>query len=106
MRDVFEYFDPAMAASSVFRTDDAIFQQNDAIAQYRALWAELHGKQDPDQTWFDDWLSRVPNFGCGCQDSFRKYVADNPPDFDDFYRWSVNAHNWVNKKRGAAIWTG
>ena len=74
------------------------------IDEFHRLWNELHSKQDPDQAWFDDWLLRVPNFGCGCQDNFRKYVKDNPPDFDDFYRWSVNAHNWVNAKLGKSIW--
>ena len=70
---------------------------------FHELWAELHSKIEPDQVWFDGWLNRVP---CGeCRDSFRKYVADNPPDFANFRQWAIDAHNWVNAKLGKPIWT-
>jgi len=75
------------------------------LSIFHTLWAELHSKEDPTPEWFEDWLSRVPNFGCSCQKSFREYVKENPPRYDDFYNWSVEAHNWVNVKRGVAIWT-
>lgn len=68
------------------------------------LWAELHSKEDPTPEWFEDWLKRVPNYGCGCQKSFRDYLKENPPRYDDWYAWTVEAHNWVNVKRGVAVW--
>jgi hypothetical protein len=68
------------------------------------LWAELHTQQSPTQEWFDGWLSRVPNFGCSCRKDFLEYLKTNPPRFDDFYAWSVEAHNYVNQKTGKPIW--
>jgi len=35
---------------------------------FHALWREVHTKQDPVQSWFDGWLSRIPNISLGCQD--------------------------------------
>lgn len=70
----------------------------------RQLWADLHKQESPTQEWFDDWLSRVPNFGCSCRKDFAEYLKTNPPRFDDFYVWSVEAHNWTNKKLNKPIW--
>ena len=67
---------------------------------YHALWAELHSKQDPSPEWFADWVGRVPNVGCGCQDWLREYLRKNPPDFDGFFEWSIDLHNAVNRKLG------
>jgi len=67
---------------------------------YHALWAECHTKQDATPDWFADWLNRVPSIGCSCQRDFINYVEANPPDFNDFYKWSVDAHNFVNEKLG------
>ena len=80
---------------------DAIEKQ---LELFRALWTELHSKENANPEWFEDWLNRVPQIGCGCQKSFREYIADNPPRYDDWYAWTVEAHNWVNVKRGVAIW--
>jgi hypothetical protein len=71
---------------------------------FRLLWAELHSKKNPTQEWFESWLLRVPEF-CGCQTSFREYLPTNPPRYDDWRRWSVEAHNWVNAKLGKPLWT-
>ncbi len=93
---------PATALDKPFVTVEARPHQ----VKGRKLWAELHSKQNPTPEWFESWLSRVPSFGCSCQQNFRGYVKDNPPDFDDFYRWGVDAHNWVNLKLNKPIWTG
>lgn len=67
------------------------------------LWTELHAQENPTRFWFAAWLSRVPNFGCSCRRDFSEYLKTNPPRFDDFYAWSVEAHNWVNAKLGKPI---
>jgi hypothetical protein len=70
----------------------------------RSLWHELHIEQNPTPEWFAGWLARVPNFGCNCRSDFKKYLETNPPRYDDWYAWSVEAHNWVNARRGKPIW--
>lgn len=71
----------------------------------RQLWAELHLKQDATPEWFSEWLARVPNFGCGCRDSFAAYLLTNPPRYDDWYAWTCEAHDWVNAKLGKPLHT-
>ena len=64
-----------------------------------ALWAELHTVDRPSAQWLANWLSRVPAY-CGCPDHFREIMAANPVRFDDFFAWSVEAHNAVNEYLG------
>ena len=64
-----------------------------------ALWAELHTVDRPSAQFFDNWLSRVPSY-CGCADHFREILAANPVRWDDFFAWSVEAHNAVNEYLG------
>lgn len=66
---------------------------------YSIHWREWHLVRNPTQEWFLDWLSRIPN-GCGCVDGFVKWVKDNPPEFDNWFPYSVRAHNFVNEKIG------
>ncbi len=76
-----------------------------------SLWRELHefafvatdeqwaGREQ----WFEDWLSRVPQFGCNCQLHFRDLIRVRPPDFSArlaFFLWTVDAHNLVNSMLG------
>ena len=92
-----------MSSAKYFTLDHRQTMGKFLADEFRKLWAELHGKHNPTPEWFKDWLSRVPNIDCGCQDTFRNYVKETPPDFDDFYAWSVKAHNWVNAKLGKPI---
>jgi hypothetical protein len=80
--------------------------QEQRIELCRALWLELHSKENPSPEWFANWVGRVPNFGCGCRSWLREYLRKNPPRYDDFYAWSVEVHNAVNVKLGRPIWTG
>lgn len=75
------------------------------------LWRELHefaivatdDQWAKREQWFDDWLSRVPQFGCDCQLHFKDLIKGLPPDFGDrmaFVRWTVHAHNVVNVRLG------
>jgi hypothetical protein len=66
---------------------------------YSVHWREWHLVRNPTIDWFADWLSRIPS-GCGCIEGFVKWVKDNPPEFDNWFQYSVRAHNFVNAKIG------
>lgn len=69
------------------------------------LWAELHTKRDATPEWFAEWLSRVPNFRCSCRRDFEAIILANPPRYNDWFKWTVEIHNSVNKKLGKSIVT-
>jgi Erv1 / Alr family len=84
------------------------------IIEGRRLWIELHAKAlahreipDPNiSEWFAHWLQRVPNFGgCACRDNFRQILQKCPVRLgqQEFYDWSVEAHNLVNVELGKPI---
>ena len=68
------------------------------VSVYHALWAERHTKQDPTTEWFSDWLNRVPK-SCGCDKSLQASLDElGPPDYADWFAFSVRLHNAVNRK--------
>jgi uncharacterized HAD superfamily protein len=69
---------------------------------YSIHWREWHLVSNPTQEWFVDWLSRIPN-GCGCVEGFVNWVKDNPPEFEDWFPYSVRGHNFVNAKIGRPL---
>lgn len=79
--------------------------QERKLALCRALWLEIHTKVNPTPEWFSDWVSRVPNFGCGCRSWLVEYLKKNPPRYDDFPGWGIELHNAVNLKKGKPIWS-
>ena len=68
------------------------------IKLFHHLWNELHGKQNPTQEWFDDWLKRIPNIGCDCKAWLLEYLTNNTPQFNDWRDWTWRLHNAVNIK--------
>ena len=72
------------------------------------LWRELHLRPAvcdlaTEEKWLrEDWLLRVP---CSeCRTHFRKILEKLPPDLrtrEDYFVWSVAAHNAVNEIKGA-----
>lgn len=66
----------------------------------RALWDELHSA--PKMPAY--FASRIP---CQeCRTDFLKYCEDFPaPEGDQFHEWTVQYHNFVNKKLGKAEWS-
>lgn len=66
----------------------------------QALWAELHSQANPTPEWFADWLKRIPRFGCSCAKDFAAILQANPIRYDDYFAWSVEVHNAVNRKLG------
>jgi len=63
---------------------------------FHELWDELHTKVETAEQ-FADWVTRVPQWGCGCQSWLRDYVRDNPPT-DDMREYGWRLHNAVNAK--------
>jgi len=75
--------------------------QSQQVARYHAHWSELHTKQDPTQQWFDDWVKRIPRYGCNCEQNLRPLLKESPIEFGDgFFASTVCLHNAVNRKLG------
>ena len=70
----------------------------DLFRRQRAHWEKLH-TQTFDRITFEEWVRTIP--GCPtCQRNFRIWLQTNPPRFDDWQRWTWEAHNAVNAKLG------
>lgn len=78
--------------------------------QYHKLWEELHTLQwksyEETKEWFKHWCIRLP---CGeCKAHWLKLIAEFSPDeafknSDDYFKWTVDAHNKVNERLGKPI---
>lgn len=66
----------------------------------RACWTALHTCTNPSEEWLTTWEETIPRYNCGggCKKFYLTWKADNPPRFDDFFAWSVELHNAVNRK--------
>jgi len=71
-------------------------------------WTELHlfalrhsGKQSAG--WFKDWVESLPFEGCPCQKHLLQFIGDNPPDWADFFEWTIELHNAVNIRIGKPL---
>lgn len=102
-------------------TDDAIQSPEDspiAIAG-RLLWGQLHAyasqyPQNPTESdvsnaryWLHEWTQKVPQFGCNCRSDWARLLANFPIDLssgENFYKWSVQAHDRINAKLMKPIW--
>lgn len=80
--------------------------------QTSMLWEILHRralfKQPEDDTQFlKEWSLQVPvsEGRCKCNKFWKRWVMINPPDFANYFEWSVKAHNAVNVKLGRPEWT-
>jgi hypothetical protein len=72
--------------------------QETILDRQREHWRKLH-EQQLYETTFEEWVASIP--GCfTCQHDFRKLLEINPPRFDDWQRWTWEAHNAVNAKLG------
>lgn len=68
------------------------------------LWRTLHLRalsylpMKGEEKWFEDFIESIP---CPlCQDHFQLFIKQSPPDFSSrpaFFRWTVCAHNYVNR---------
>lgn len=71
----------------------------------RLLWDELHNEVTYET--LSSWESRLPRYGCGCEDFYLTWKTANPPpkNPNDFFTWGLALHNAVNRKRGVKVWT-
>ena len=79
--------------------------KKDRLEQSRELWEELHLKKGADAKWLAGWVKRIPKFGCACRKGFELILREIPPRFDDWFAWTVEVHNAVNRKLGRKEWT-
>ena len=75
----------------------------------RNLWLELHDiyKQPNILESFRTWEKKLPAFnGCVCHNHYLLFKLRNAIDFnnkENFFNWTVNLHNDVNKRLGKPI---
>lgn len=69
-----------------------------------ATWTELHTYQPKgipfDDQFIEDFSRRVTESGCSCQSHWRVWLRVHPVRWDDFFVWTVEAHNAVNARLG------
>lgn len=66
------------------------------VAQGRELWSELHSTVTIET--LPQWEEKIPNYSCKCKAFYNAWKIDNPPRKDDFFAWTVELHNAVNRK--------
>lgn len=69
-----------------------------------ATWAELHTYRPfgdaRDNPFIEDFSGRVSGIGCACHSHWRAWLKANPVRWDDYFAWTVEAHNAVNARLG------
>lgn len=75
-----------------------------------ALWNELHTnainyKGTDNNVFLLAFARKIPRYtkGCSCQEFWGNWKRANPPKYGDnneYFAWTVAAHNAVNKKLG------
>ena len=72
-------------------------------------WAELHlfalrhKPNREDWLWFDEWRQSLPFDNCPCKVHLDAFVKENPPDWRDFFTWTIHLHNDVNDRIGKKL---
>ena len=69
-------------------------------------WSILHKKAvkhdgSDDNVFLRFWESGIPNYSghvCRCKMFYYNWKSGNPPDFQNYFEWSVKLHNAVNEK--------
>ncbi len=80
----------------------------DKVITNQATWSDLHKYQPSldlktNLLWMQDFSSRVPSVGCSCQAEWHQFIRHNPPDWTNWFAWTVRAHNAVNLRLGKAV---
>ena len=91
------------------KTDSKTFTETESILpvfdwksgltqRQRNHWRKLHTTRFTAEQ-LELWIQSIP--GCStCQRDFRKLLESNPPRFDDWFKWTWEVHNVVNRKLG------
>lgn len=73
-----------------------------------AIWDDLHRRalthEGDDSAWLRDFELQILG-GCVCRKQWREDLAAKPPDFANYFAWTVAAHNAVNARLGKPILT-
>jgi hypothetical protein len=74
---------------------------------FRSSWAALHRRalqvQGPDDAWLAAFAARLP---CGpCRRHWDGLVQANPPDWYQYFAWTVQRHNDINAMLGKPLYT-
>lgn len=69
------------------------------------LWGELHERAlahecEQDWVWFNAWQERIPSLGCSCKNKWKDLVKQFPPDWNNYFKWSVSIHSKVSESIG------
>lgn len=74
------------------------------------LWKKLHLRslkynvhKGSDMGWLRLWATKIHRYnkGCKCREFWMRWIKLNPPNFktnENYFAWTVTAHNAVNKK--------
>jgi hypothetical protein len=77
-----------------------------------ALWRILHSRalqpvpggdvpRKLEIQWLHRFAEKVAHELCpACSAHMKSYMKQTPPDFDNYFEWTVELHNSVNEKRG------
>ena len=73
------------------------------------LWAELHRRAlshagGDDSAWLEEFEKRILG-NCVCRNQWRHDLVIEPPDFSNYFAWTVSQHNRVNARLGKPILT-
>lgn len=69
------------------------------------LWAELHKRAlahngEQDWVWLNQWTERIPSYGCACKSNWKNLMKQYPPQWNDYFFWSVTMHSKVSESIG------
>lgn len=76
-----------------------------------STWKELHERgmtyfgQDDSEWLLKDFTRRIQGLGCACRQHWSEIIKTNPPRYNDYFAWTVEAHNTINQRLGKPIVT-
>lgn len=74
------------------------------VNNFSNIWKELHIRalnfQGTDDFIYIDKISKNLSkvSRCNCFSHWKIWISQNPPDFKNYFEWTVKLHNSVNKK--------
>ena len=76
------------------------------------LWKQLHTralnfKGKDDSVFLNNFMKKIPRYtkGCKCKEHWVIFIKQNPPNYNDYFAWSVKAHNHINKLTNKPVYT-
>lgn len=83
--------------------ESLLFDSPQPAYDFAAKWRELYGMNPPTREKLVAFSQTLPSFGCSCSEHFSGYIAEHPPDFEDWFAWCVEAHNAVNIRQNKRV---